>query len=982
MGYRDAKRKDKTSASRRRSTSRHTAKASLVALLAVPGVGLIATPAKAQLNFQTFQFDSSAVTTVTGIRANNMTGNYSIANSGGSTGGLLFNLSTGANSPFPTATVNGSNFPGAISSTPYGPNFGSAAGILRVVGSYKTAASNPRDIGYLYDGAPTSGQQITTLFYPGSSFDPSSSTINTIPHSNFGNQIVGNYDTILATGNAFIYDIPSGTYTTNNRPGAVSTTAYGVYGNRIAGGSTDPGPGGILHGYIYNQSTGVFTMYDAPGATVATHFEGITSGGRANTFNLVADSVDLQGQVHAWAVHVDAAGVATWTEISVGGAVTSANSIYGGTVIGVFVGPDNVVRAYLTNVPGLYNPITNTGTLTVSAPGAAAISVAGDDVMNSGTILATGANGVGITSGAYGVITNTGTISATGAGGTVVQMTGSFGTLLNAGLISAAPGAVAIGSNSTSVGTVVVNTGTIDGQVAIAAGPYARFENSGWMGISAAGAGVTHTTSGMFAQTSLGTLVLRVGSNGVSDQLVVNGQARLAGTALTVFQPGITFAKSYTLLSATNGLTGTFGTLSAQNLPGFLRASLGYSPTDVTLNLRASIAEGSGLGGHQLAVGRALDTAFNAGPGLGAMPALFALSADQIPYALTVLSGSNASVGISANMQAGGQFTSLMTGRSLTRQAGQQTAELAACDQAPACQAAANESPPNWSAWATAFGGGQWLNAEPASGAPAAQQSIGGGAFGSDYRVGPQTVVGAAAGVSVSNYWVNFTGANGRATGAHFGVYGLYDAQTFYVTGALAYSRFDGNATRTIAGIGSTETAKSSAISGELAGRFELGRPFEVARSESGQLGVTPFVALQPAQLWTPAIAESSVSQSGGPGVFALNYQAQSTTSLPTFLGAQLDGQTQINARPLTAWVRAAWVHEFLPDRGVTAGFTVLPGSTFSVDGARAASNAARFDLGVKYAVGNQTSLFANGNVELSDRGQTLAGTVGLRITW
>ena len=85
----------------------------------------------------------------------------------------------------------------------------------------------------------------------------------------------------------------------------------------------------------------------------------------------------------------------------------------------------------------------------------------------------------------------------------------------------------------------------------------------------------------------------------------------------------------------------------------------------------------------------------------------------------------------------------------------------------------------------------------------------------------------------------------------------------------------------------------------------------------------------------------ASVTQNGAPGVFALSYQAQGTTSLPTFLGAQLDGETMVNARPLKGWFRAAWVHEFLPDRGVTAGFTVLPGSTFSVDGARAASNAA-----------------------------------------
>ena len=139
---------------------------------------------------------------------------------------------------------------------------------------------------------------------------------------------------------------------------------------------------------------------------------------------------------------------------------------------------------------------------------------------------------------------------------------------------------------------------------------------------------------------------------------------------------------------------------------------------------------------------------------------------------------------------------------------------------------------------------------------------------------------------------------------------------------------------------------------------------------------------MQPAQLWTPAIAELSFAQSGGPGVFALNYQSQATTSLPTFLGAQLDAETMLDSRPFKAWIRAAWVHEFLADRSVTAGFTVLPGSTFTVDGARAASNAARLDLGVKYAVGSQISLFANGNVELSDRGQSLAGTAGLRIVW
>jgi subtilase-type serine protease len=298
---------------------------SILMCFLLPGGVLVGSSASAQLAFTTYQYGTSPITTVTGIRADNMTGNYAIPNTGGGTGGLLFTLSTGNIAPFPSSTSGGANFPGAISSTPYGPSFGSASGILRVGGSYKTTASNPYDLGYLYDGAAAPGAQLTTLVYPGSG------TLNTLAHSTFGNQVVGNYDTILATGNAFIYDIPSGTFTTNNHPGAVSTTAYGVYGNRIAGGFADP----TLHGYIYNQDTATFTTYNAPGAVV-THFEGITGAGRANTFNLVADSVDILGNPHAWAVHVDAAGIATWTEIAVPGAeVTTANSIYQNKLIGV-----------------------------------------------------------------------------------------------------------------------------------------------------------------------------------------------------------------------------------------------------------------------------------------------------------------------------------------------------------------------------------------------------------------------------------------------------------------------------------------------------------------------------------------------------------------------------------------------------------------------------------------------------------------------
>src|SRR5262245_42998957 len=767
------------------------ARAALGALLATSSLSLIPAPAMAQLTYTELQYNGGNFTGVTGIRGDNMTGNYATG-SNNATGGLLYRFTTGAFQPFPVATASGVNFPGATTSTPYGPTFGAPTGILRVVGSYTTPASAPYNLSYLYDGATAPGQQITTLAFPGSS------TLETIAHSTFGNQVVGNYDTTVFRGNAFLYDIPTGSYTTINHPGptpggaALSTTAYGVWANRIAGGYTDPGPGGNTHGYILNQNTGVYSVYDAPGVgVIATHFEGITAGGRAGEFNLVADSVDATG-VHAWAVHVDANGVATWTELKVRRAhdplccLTSGNSIYQDTAIGIFV-EDGKTKAFTTTMPGYYNPLTNNGTLTATTPFGAAISaVTGDDVVNNGTVLASSANSTGIASGPYGVIQNYGLIGATGSGSIAVQMNNLFGTLINTGVIAAAPGAFAIQTGPSAVGPLIVNGGVIDGQVAVAAGPFARFQNSGWLGISAPGAGITHAISGVYAQTSTGTLALRVGSTS-SDSLLVSGQARLAGTMQANFQPGA-LGNNYTLLSATGGFTGTFDSFSTQSLPAFLNASLGYNGNNVTLNLQSNFAATPGLGGDQISVGRALDWAFNAGPGLSAMPALFGLSSSQIPGALSILSGDSASVGLSTNFAAGSQFSALLAGRAGTPRA--EELAMAPCDKPTACDA-----PPDWGTWATVFGGTQWFNADPVTGANPAQQTIAGGAFGADYRAGPNTLVGLAAGISSLQYWVPNAGANGQATGAHFGLYAAHDFQPYYVTGSFAYNRYDRNAT-------------------------------------------------------------------------------------------------------------------------------------------------------------------------------------------
>ena len=293
-------------------------RAAALASIIAGSISFISLQAAAQGVYTTLDYGTSG-TFLTGIRGPNIVGNYIIPGTT-STGGLLYNTTTGIWTPFPTATGSGANFPNATGSSPYGPNFGNPNGVLRTVGSYITSASSPYNLSYLYDGSAAPQSQLTTLVYPSASGNP---TLETIAHSTFGNQVVGNYDTRLATGNAFIYNITNGTYVTNNVPGALSTTAYGIYGNLIAGGYSTVGPGGGLgigSAYIYNQTSGVWTTYNHPGA-IETHFEGISGGGQAGSYNLVANWTGVDGQVHASVLHIDALGNQTWIDYSFPGSV-------------------------------------------------------------------------------------------------------------------------------------------------------------------------------------------------------------------------------------------------------------------------------------------------------------------------------------------------------------------------------------------------------------------------------------------------------------------------------------------------------------------------------------------------------------------------------------------------------------------------------------------------------------------------------------
>ena len=891
-------------------------------------------------SYETLKYGTND-TFLTGIRGSNIVGDYVIPGTT-ETGGLYYNITSGTWSPMPEATSNGANFPGAIGSSPYGPNFGNPDGILRVVGSYQTATSAPYDLSYLYDGAAAPGQQIKTLVYPGSD------TLYTIAHSTFGNLVVGDYDTRLATGNAFIYDIDTGTYTTNNIPGtnpdgsAISTTAYGIYGDKIAGGYGQVMVGGGLHaehGYIYDRPTGTYTTYDHPGA-VATHFEGITGAGRTDEYNLVVNWVTADGAVHPAVMHVDALGVATWYDIDIpGAAAVSSNSAYGDNVVGIYI-DESGINGYLATIPGLYNPIRNTGALTSDATNAAVLEGnKGDDIINSGTIAVSGNGGVAIRGETYGVVTNSGTITASGIAGAAVEMHGLYGTLLNEGTLQTEFVADAFRTGPDATGTLIVNTGIIDGRLAATAGLGKRFENSGWLGVSGTGLPITDLFGGTFVQTAAGTMAFRVTDSG-NDSLDVAGTVKLAGALDMTFQTS-TLVKSYAILGATQGISGSFDNLTTEGLPALYAAVLDYAPTTVTLDVAADLARLADTP-NQRAVGAAIDGIINdtGDASLAALPEaldpLYALSAAELPAALGALSG-----------EAYASEQSVITGDALYgRQAVLGRLRQGAYAGNGALASLAEGGPTvgpqaetsGATLWGEAYGAWETLGGD--SGTADVSANVGGIISGVDMRAG-DWLLGGALGYAQSNADVAALGSSFTVDSLMVALYAGTKAGPLNLRLGASYAFNQIDADRTIAYPGALERANAQYDGGTGQVFAEVGYGVVVQR-----VALEPFAGIAYVHVATDDFAETGASQGlyGGADDQGVGY---TTLGLRAATDVALGGGMVLQPRAGLAWQYA------FGDLAPTAelAFLSAPGASFSVTGVPVAENTALVELGADLLV-------------------------------
>jgi uncharacterized protein with beta-barrel porin domain len=119
-----------------------------------------------------------------------------------------------------------------------------------------------------------------------------------------------------------------------------------------------------------------------------------------------------------------------------------------------------------------------------------------------------------------------------------------------------------------------------------------------------------------------------------------------------------------------------------------------------------------------------------------------------------------------------------------------------------------------------------------------------------------------------------------------------------------------------------------------------------------------------------------------GANTFALAYGSRSVTATRSELGLRVDKSFAMTNAILTLRGRAAWAHDFNPDRTIGATFQTLPGASFVVNGARQASDAALATASAELKWMNGWSAASTFEGEFSDVARRYAGKGVVRYAW
>jgi autotransporter-associated beta strand protein len=571
------------------------------------------------------------------------------------------------------------------------------------------------------------------------------------------------------------------------------------------------------------------------------------------------------------------------------------------------------------------------------------------------------------------------------------------GTLTLTGTANAYTGATTVNG-----GTLVVN-GSIETSSLVTVNSGGTLAGTGTVGNTAIAGGIFAPGSGtpgssMSVNGSLGlspTSTYAVNIDPMTSSFAnVTGVATLGGATVNAsYAGGSNVSKHYTILTATGGISGTFGVVNS-NLPANFTTALSYDSNNAYLDVSFGFAPPpGGFSTNQNNVANAVMNAFNTN---GIPLAFGALS----PQGLTQVSGEAATGTQQATFDAMSLFMGVMTdpfmaGRGdgipssngapafaaedhdalgyAARGNGRNAAErnaYAAMSRKALPMAPSFEQ--RWSVWAASYGGSQTTSGNSVVGSNTATSSLYGMALGADYRLSPDTLLGFAMAGGATNFNVAGGLGSGRSDLFQAGAFVHHHIGAAYLSGALAYGWQDVTTDRTVT-TGGIERLRANfnanAFSGRLEGGYRIATPL---------MGITPYAAGQFTTYDLPTYAE----QASTGGLLALNYAAKNVTASRSELGFRTDKSFALSDAILTLRSRAAWAHSFDTDRAIAATFQSLPGASFVVNGAQQAREAALLTGSAEMKWANGFALATTFEGEFSDTTSSYAGKGVVRYSW
>jgi autotransporter-associated beta strand protein len=540
-------------------------------------------------------------------------------------------------------------------------------------------------------------------------------------------------------------------------------------------------------------------------------------------------------------------------------------------------------------------------------------------------------------------------------------------------------GRITFAGANTYSGLTTVEAGatlSVDGSIVSPVSVSGMLGGSGTVGTTQINSGGTLSPGNSIGTLTVnGNLAFGAGSTyaveaspGAVDRTNVSGTATLAGTLRASFARGTYSARTYTLLSATGGRTGTFGTFSTAGLPGGFQTNLSYTSTDVMLNLTAALGGGLALSSNQGNVANALNTSFNSGNSLSSgLYGLFSMSGPPLANALNSLSGEAQTGAQTAAFTFGNQFLNTVLGSTGSGGLGgslQQAVQYASLD--------ANEAGPEprrLRGWLAGFGGYGWLDG--ASGSSSVQTTTQGLAMGADW-----TFDGGTLGVAVASGSSNWFLASGLGSGLgnvlQIGLYGRTGAGPLYAAVAGGWGVHGVSTNRSVGFLGDFMSANYTVNT--WSGRAEAGY-----RIALGDHRLTPFVAVQGQAANLPGFCETSRTGSGA----ALCFNANTATSLRSELGIEGDANLgTVLGSKARLQARLAWAHEYETTGTATAWFQSLPGSSFSVSGTPLPANVGLVRVLSDFELDQIWSLRLQGDAEFAGNYGSLAGTARIAARW